>query len=208
MIKAVIFDVDGTLLDSFESNLKFFQSLLITAGYRAPTREEYLPLFHVSMMDFIKLQIGPQPDEEILRVFKLAENQELDYPVDIDMTEGAEKVVRDLSKDYILGIVTSRVKNYVYEAPKLAALEKYFKVAVSYEDTLNHKPHPDPLFLAAKILGIDPKECVYIGDVENDIKAAHSAGMKAILFSKENTGNPHAHTSNFEQIPDLIKNLR
>ena len=100
------------------------------------------------------------------------------------MIKNAEKVVDILHKKYLLGIVTSRIKETVYESPELAKLQKHFKVAVSYQDTINHKPHPEPLLLAVKKLEVRPEECVYVGDVENDIKAGKDAGMKTILYSK------------------------
>jgi beta-phosphoglucomutase-like phosphatase (HAD superfamily) len=155
MIKAVIFDIDGVLLDSFEANLKFFQNLMTVAGYRPPTREEFPALFHLSLMDVVKKLTGSKSEEEIMRVFNLGESREVDYPIELlNMPDGADEVIKTLSKKYLLGIVTSRIKNSVYEAPKLAALKKYFKVAVSYEDTKNHKPHPDPLLLATNKLGV------------------------------------------------------
>ncbi|KKW16910.1 MAG: HAD superfamily hydrolase [Parcubacteria group bacterium GW2011_GWA1_50_14] len=207
-MKAVIFDIDGVLLDSFEANLKFYQNLMTTAGYRPPTRKEFPALFHLSLMDVVKKLTGSQSEEEIMRVFKLGESREVDYPIELlNMPDGADETIKILSKDYPLGIVTSRIRNSIYEAPRLAALKKYFRVAVSYEDTDNHKPHPDPLLLAAKKLNVEPRECVYIGDVENDIKAARGAGMKSILYSKEKIEGADAETSDFKTIPTLVRNL-
>lgn len=208
MIKAVIFDIDGVLLDSFEANLRFFQSLMTLAGYRPPTRKEFPSLFHLSLMDVIKKLTGSKSEEEIMRVFNLGGSREVSYPIELlNMPDGADEIIKMLSKKYLLGIVTSRIKNSVYEAPKLAMLKKYFKVAVSYEDTGNHKPHPDPLLLAAKKLGVAAAVCVYIGDVENDIRAAHAAGMKSILFSKEKIDGAEVRTPDFKNIPVLIENL-
>jgi len=115
--------------------------------------------------------------------------------------------IRPNYQNYLLGIVTSRIKESVYESPKLAKLEKYFKVAVSYQDTTNHKPHPEPLLFAAQKLGAKPEECVYIGDVENDIKAARAAGMKVIIYSKNKFDQADACTSSFIKLPELISSL-
>ncbi len=208
MIKAIIFDIDGVLLDSFEANLKFFQNLMITTGYRPPTREEFPALFHLTMMDVVRKLTGAKSEEEIMRVFKLGESRSVDYPIELlNMPDGAAETIRELNKKYLLGIVTSRVKNTVYEAPKLEALKDYFQVAVSYDDTDNHKPHPDPLLLAAQKLGVAPAECVYVGDVENDIKAARVAGMKFILYSKEKIDGVDVSTSDFREIIQLAQKM-
>jgi HAD superfamily hydrolase (TIGR01509 family) len=208
MIRAVIFDVDGVLIDSFEANSKFFENLMIAAGYPPPTREEYSSFFHLTMVDAIKKMIGPQPDEEVMRIFHLGESREVDYPVDkVRTSDGVEETVRALSGEYLLAIVTSRVRGSVYEVPALAKLKEYFRVAVAYEDTEDHKPSPEPLLYAARKLGIAPGECVYVGDVENDIKAARAAGMKSLLFSKESVPGADATTLDFRAIPGLIKSI-
>lgn len=208
MIKAVIFDIDGVLLDSFEANLKFYKDLMVKAGYRPPTREEFPPLFHLSMMDAVKALTRSDSEKEIKRIWELGKSREVKYPIELlNMPEGAEKVIETLSKDYIIGIVTSRIKESVYEVPALAELKKYFKSVVSYQDTINHKPHPEPLLLAAQRLNISPDEAVYIGDVENDIIAGKAAGMKVIIHSKKLFNTADACISDFTELPEIIKNL-
>ena len=208
MIKAVLFDVDGVLIDSFEANLKFYQDLMNKAGYRPPTREEFPPFFHLALMDAIRVLTRSSSEKEIKRIFELAKSRKVRYPIELlDMPKGIEKVINTLSKKYLLGIVTSRIKESVYEAPKLAKLQNYFKIAISYQDTASHKPHPEPLFLAAKKLGIKSEEAVYIGDVENDIKAGKAAGMKVIAYSRKIITDADSCASSFEKLPELIEKL-
>lgn len=208
MITAVLFDIDGVLLDSFEANLKFYQDLLVKAGHKPPTREEFPKFFHLSMMAFIRAQLKSSPDEEIQRVFALGQSRAARYPVELlTMPDGAEQVIAALGKKYKLGIVSSRIRNSIFEAPGLARLKRHFQVAVSFEDTKNHKPHPDPLLLAAKKLKVDPKDCVYIGDMENDLLAARAAGMKIIIYSKDRFPHADACTSSFAELPGIIAKL-
>lgn len=119
-----------------------------------------------------------------------------------------EETVRALANEYPLAIVTSRIRESVFEAPELAKLKDAFRVAVSYDDTANHKPHPEPLLYAAEKLGVAPAACVYIGDVENDVIAGHAAGMKVIIYSKNNVPNADAQTALFTDLPQLIRSLR
>lgn len=208
MIKAVIFDIDGVLLDSFEANLKFFQDLMTKTGYRQPTREEFPAIFHLSMLDCIKVLTKSTSEEEIKRIWEIGRSREVGYDVELlAMPKNAEKIIEALAENYLLGIVTSRIKENVYESPRLAKLKKHFKVAVSYQDTTNHKPHPEPLLLAAEKLRVKPEECVYIGDVTNDIKATRAAGMKVIIYSKSQFEQADACTSLFDKLPGLIATL-
>lgn len=69
---------------------------------------------------------------------------------------------------------------------------------------MRHKPDPEPLLLAAQKLGVKPEETVYIGDVENDLKAAHAAGMKVILYSKDKPEDADAYATSFEKLPSII----
>ncbi len=208
MIKAVIFDVDGVLLDSFEANLEFFQNLMRHTGYPPPTRESFSKQFHFSMWDAIKAMTGLEDDEKVKRVFEKGESADFPYSTDsIVMPEGAGEVIEILSGLYALGIVTSRLKANIFETPELAALKSCFKADVGFEDTEKHKPDPEPLILATRYLGVKPEECVYVGDLATDVEAAHAAGMNAIVYSKEAIESADAQTADFKKIPELIKSL-
>ena len=208
MIKAVIFDIDGVLLDSFEANLKFYQDLMVKNGYRPPTNEQVAAVFHLSMMDGIKIFTGSTSDDEVERIWKMGRDKEVPYPFELlVIPDGVEDVIESLNKNYCLGIVTSRVRKGIYSIPLLKKLEKYFKVAVAYEDTVEHKPNPEPLLLAAEKLGLKPEECVYIGDMESDIIASKAAGMKIIIYSKIKFDQTDAQTEVFTKLPELIELL-
>ena len=206
-IKALIFDVDGTLLDSFESNLAFIQKLMKAKKYRPPTREEFLPLFHTSLWDVIKTLTKLTDDTEIQNIWDFARNNIAGFKTKpAVMPRGAEEAIKLLSGRYALGIATSRVKATLYEPP-LAALRLYFKIAVVYEDTINHKPHPEPLLLAAEKLGVSPDECVYIGDAETDMRASIAAGMCFIHFGSVPLAGANYSIQSFKELPALIQSL-
>jgi pyrophosphatase PpaX len=208
MIKAVIFDIDGVLIDSYEANYVFFQNLMKKAGYEPFSREEYPNIFHLTLWDAIKHLTKLKSDTEIERIWKLGKTPEVIYPLDlINVPEDAEKIVKELGKKYLLGIVTSRLKKSVYEAPHLKKLKKYFKHVIAYEDTKNHKPHPEPLLLACKKLGINTEETVYIGDTQHDMVAGKKAGTKTIFYSKNKINIADYCISSFKELPNIINKL-
>jgi len=208
MIKAIIFDVDGVLIDSFEANLKFFQRLMDKAGYTPPTREKYQNVFAMNMMEAIETLTQSDSEQEIKRIWQMGKNREVIYDSElVAMPEGAAEVIKTLGRDFILGIVTSRIKESVYEAPALAELASHFKVAVGYQDTTNHKPHPEPLLFAAKKLGVKPKECIYIGDALSDLQAGRAAGMQVIIYSENKEDGANAWTASFPELSTLVTSI-
>lgn len=208
MIKAVLFDVDGVLIDSFDANLKFLRDLFIKAGYKPIAKNTYLSMFHMSMMEVISVWTGSKDEGEIKRIWQMGKDRVVPYPNNLlTSPEGYEQVIRKLHKKYSLGIVTSRIHNGIFTIPQLKQYKDYFQVAISFEDTEKHKPDPEPLFLAAKKLNIDPGEIIYIGDALSDVQAAKSAHMKVIAYSKKNIPGADINTSNFNKIPDLVDQL-
>lgn len=208
MIRAIIFDVDGVLVQSFEANFKFYQDLLAAAGYQAPSRELYTTMFHMTMEDVIRTLIKSDDETEIQRIWALGKSRRAWYPSELITTPPKYKeVIQQLNAQYKLAVVTSRIRGAVFSMPQLSELEQLFAVTVYFEDTVQHKPHAEPLLLACKRLVIDPSEAVYIGDARTDIQAAQSAQMKSIAFSQEPLPGADAATDVFEQLPPLIQEL-
>jgi phosphoglycolate phosphatase len=78
------------------------------------------------------------------------------------------------------GVVTNKSKRFAEPLTQAMPLFKTAAVVISGDTTPYAKPHPEPLFEAARRLGIDPTACVYVGDDERDIVAGHAAGMKTV----------------------------
>ena len=205
MIKAVIFDIDGVLIESFEANLKFYQNLMSLAGFEGrPTRKEFKNLFHVSLWDVVKEVTGITSEEELRKIWEMGRTKAY-YPLELlKMPDGAEEAIQILYKDYQLALVSSRVKKGIEDFFEFSRMEEYFEIAIAYEDTDNHKPHPDPLFLAITKLGLTTKEAVYVGDASTDVEAANRAGMKIISYGEKKLKGSDVHTDTFRSIPSLV----
>lgn len=206
MIKAVIFDVDGVLLDSFNSNYDFYLSVMKEAGYGGFTKEKYVLFNHLTLREAMSKLSCVNDYDEVERIYNIGLKLLSSPDNDIKMFDGASRVIKTLKKNYSLGIVSSRIKSIIFEG-ELKDFKDFFSVAVGYEDTSLHKPHPEPLLLAAKKLGVEPNECVYVGDAITDVQAAVAAGMKIIFFGKEKPRNAVFSAKNFDELYKVIKKL-
>ena len=181
MIKAILFDIDGVLVDSKDTNTKFYQDLLKESGYKTPPKKEASKVFYMTMWDGIKFLTKEKSERKIRKIWNLG--HKFRYPIEmVKIPKHSKKVIKSLSRKYKLGIVTSRIREGVQEYFRLSKMQKYFDIVVSFEDFTKPKPHPESLLIAVKKLKIRPEEAVYIGDSELDVKAAKSAGMHCIGF--------------------------
>jgi len=208
MIEAVIFDIDGVLLDSREANIKWYQLLLKTSGYSVPSRKQVEGIFHLPMMDAIRVLANESSEEKVRKVWEMGRGRKVRYPIELlKIPEHAGDVVHRLGKTYRLAIVTSRVRLGVEEFFRVSGLKKYFEVVVAYEDYTHAKPDPEPLLMAVERLGIKAEEAVYIGDTATDIEAASAAGMKIILYAHTSLEGADFRVSSFREIPGAVEKL-
>ncbi len=207
MIKAVIFDLDGVLVDSFETSIKIFQKAMKEAGYKPPTRAYINKIYYHTLFNTVSLLTNSSSKKEIERVMKIIHSH--DYS-DVKFPNGMTATLKKLSGSYRLAVASSSGSSRVITLLKKANSLEYFSAIIGSDDHTNPKPHPEPLLIAAKRLGVKPAEAVYIGDRETDIEAAEAAGMKSIGYLEfVDHGLPAADltTDRFDKIPGVIKRL-
>jgi pyrophosphatase PpaX len=210
VLKAVIFDVDGVLVDSKDANVQLFQDLLTGAGYPKPSREEILACFHTPLIPTLQKLTGTE-DKKVIQsmVDRLNEPGFRNEPADelFKFPQELEEVLEELHGKYKLAIVTSRMKVGVDHIFNLREIKHFFDVVVAYEDYKNPKPHPEPLQVAIKKLGVEPSEAVYIGDGHSDIEAALAAGLHSIHLSTDQHEGATAGAEEFHELLAAIKSL-
>jgi HAD superfamily hydrolase (TIGR01509 family) len=173
--RAVLFDWDGTLLNSYQADLRAYLSMFRALGINWTERElalhyspNWLRVYRAALLPRSK---WIEADRLWTRAYKL-ENPPL--------LPGARRVVHLLAQKFDLGIVTSGNRPRVRRQLRQLELASYFSACVCSEDAAKRKPHPAPLQLALKRLRRAPEHCVYVGDTAEDIEMARSAGVRAI----------------------------
>jgi beta-phosphoglucomutase family hydrolase len=196
--KGVIFDMDGTLIESTETDYLAWKQLF--ADYQKPlSYEDYFPL--LGAKSAVVVQSRLLLDEEQTKV---ALEKKMKYFTEIVSQNGIQpvpfaiKLLEQLQQyDLKIALATSSRRNKMTMVLKLTGLLPYFEVIVTGEEVSRSKPAPDIFLLAAKKLELPPDQCLVIEDAVNGIKAAKNAGMKCIAITT-------THSAEMLQEADLI----
>lgn len=180
-IKAILFDYDGTLMDTNELIIGSWQSVFKEITGKPGSREKIIDSFGETLVFTMKKFF---PDQDTNRCIEIYRKWQGDKYLDtIEMFPGMSTLVKYLSAEgYKLGIVSSRIRGSLEAGLDKFGLLKTFDVVVSCEDSKEAKPSPVPAQIALKQLGIKPEDAIMIGDTKFDIGCANNAGMHSILM--------------------------
>jgi HAD superfamily hydrolase (TIGR01509 family) len=173
--RAVLFDWDGTLLNSYAADVRAYLSMFRALEIKWTEREVNL---HYSPNWYRVYRAALIPRSKWIEANRLwTQAYKLERP---QLLPGARRVLRTLAAEFELGIVTSGNRARVRRQLREFGLADYFSACVCNEDAAKKKPNPAPLQLALKRLGLPPEQCVYVGDTAEDIEMARRAGVRAI----------------------------
>lgn len=206
-IKAVIFDVDGVLVDSLNSNVAKFQAVLAKAGHKIPSRKVVLSCIHLDLKATLIKLSGTTDKKEIAYLSLLAKSGDFNRPDLYVFTPKLHLILKELHKDYKLAIATNRFSPDLHEVLEFAGIADQFDSVVTKDDYDKPKPNPEALILAARKLGIETNGAVYVGDTHVDIQAAIDAGMKSIHLAATKLPNADININTFSDIPNAVAKL-
>jgi pyrophosphatase PpaX len=174
-LQAVLFDLDGTLIDSIDHIVGCWQYTVRTCLGREIAREEVLPTIGRHLLSCFE-EIAPGRSEEMYQVYRDYEYGAHDQR--IKLVPGTRETLEALKALGVpVGVVTSKGLEVATRGLGLFDLGGYFDTLVTREDTQRHKPHPDPLLVGAQRLGVSPERTIYVGDSSVDVLAGKAAGM-------------------------------
>lgn len=183
MIKAVLFDFDGTLMNTPPVIIKSWQyAAKKLLGYELPL-QDVINSFGEPILTTIDRHFkGVDPDLALRTYLEYSDNEL--KPKDIKMFPEMRELVLGVKElGYKVGMVTTRVwgrmSHHLYDFD----LEPYFDCFVSGEDCTKFKPDPEPVNIALARLGVKPEEAIMLGDTSFDIQCSHNAGIKAVMVT-------------------------
>jgi pyrophosphatase PpaX len=176
LLKAVLFDLDGTLIDSISNIIACWQHTMRQCLDQEVTREDILPNVGRTLMDAFE-EIAPGRSDELLAVYRA--HQQIIHDETVLPVPGTEDTIQAIKRaGLLLGVVTSKGIPAAVRGLDLFDLQPHLDLLVTHEDTSLHKPNPDPLIFACERLGIAPAEAIYVGDALWDIQAGKAAGVR------------------------------
>jgi HAD superfamily hydrolase (TIGR01509 family) len=187
-VHAVIFDMDGTLIDSIDIYFKIVEVALERLKLPQVSRKQILDAAENGDFNWelvLPDEVHHKKDEIIGQAWEIINEIATQmFEENLKLIRGADNILQSISKSIPrIGLVTSTQRNYLkikMQPLKRAGVEKLFEVIITSDDVPNRKPDPDPLIECAKQLDVDPNKCVYVGDTRTDIKAGKAAGMKTV----------------------------
>lgn len=179
-----LFDLDGTVLDTYASILESMRYATKTVFGEALPDSKLVSMVGqplVTQMQAFAAErgCGSEVADELTRVYREYNERDLDeksFPF-----PGIPEAIASLKNaGFTVGVVTSKRAVLATKSLKAHGLFDVFACVNGAEDSTAHKPDPDPLLTAAKKLGVSPDRCVYVGDSPYDLQAAHAANMPCV----------------------------
>ncbi len=185
-LHAVLFDLDGTLIDSAPDLAGAGNELRAARGLEPLPYARFRPLVGTGARGMVKVALDVDPDhphfidlrDEFLARYEARMTIETEVFADVRPVLDA---LRERGMPW--GIVTNKARRFTTPLVKALGLDREAVTIVSGDTTPHSKPHPAPLLEAARQMGVAPEACVYVGDDLRDVQAGRAAGMRTVAAS-------------------------
>ncbi len=174
--KGILFDLDGTLIDTSNLIIRSFQHTF-TRHYGRPLTAAEVYAFFGKPLKAAMEHYGPDKVDELIntyREFNLAHHDQL--------TTGFAGVPETIRKIYnagiLMAIVTSKSRGTALRGLRLFHMDQCFAAVIGHEECRKHKPDPEPVYKALAAIKLAPADCLMVGDSPFDLASARAAGVK------------------------------
>lgn len=182
-VQAVLFDLDGTLIDSAPDLGAAADDMRTLRGLPSLPLERYRPMAGAGARGMLGVAFAVTPDHPEFAGLReeFFQNYERRMSQSTQMFDGVPQLIAALARIGLAwGVVTNKSMRFTGPLTRQMPLFSTAGAIVGGDSTPHAKPHPAPLFEAARQLGVDPTRCVYVGDDERDIVAGRAAGMGTV----------------------------
>ncbi|AGK96320.1 HAD family hydrolase [Clostridium pasteurianum] len=194
MLKAVIFDMDGVLIDSEPDHLRIHEKMLESLGIEPSSIDHSKYVGVTTNYKWSDIKSKYDLSYSVQELVDINRNNYFKYITSedaiVEAISGVDKLVKNIHNDRLkLAVASSSPINVIETVAKCIGLEKYFDVLVSGDYVKRSKPNPDIFLYAAEKLEINPENCLVVEDSHNGSIAAKRAGMKCVGYKNINSAN-------------------
>lgn len=208
--KFILFDLDGTLINTNHLIIDSFRYTL--KKHLCVDVEDCQILRYFGEPLLTTLERFSKDKAEAMFQTYISYNESI-HDKSVEAFENVDLVLKNLADmGCIMSIVTSKRKVLAKRGLELFSLLQYFEKVIACEDTIKHKPEPDPIFKALSELNARPEAALMVGDSEYDIKCAKNAGVKSVFVSWSEAGIHQNHDieadyiiNDIIQLIDIVK---
>lgn len=182
-VRAVLFDLDGTLIDSAPDLGAAADEMRLRRGMSSIPLSEYRPHVGSGARGMLQVAFGMDADHHDFEHYK----EEFFVGYERCLThrtrpfDDVDQLVASLlARGFLWGVVTNKAQRFTTPITLSMSLFDSASAVISGDTTAHAKPHPEPLLEAARRMALQPAQCVYVGDDERDIRAGRSAGMRTV----------------------------
>lgn len=181
-IDTVLFDFDGTVMDTNDVILKSWQHAFRQILGKTADEARLLKTFGEPLKMTMKNFFGGD-EEQVERNVEIYRSYQRDHYLDlISLFPGVREMLEEVkSAGFKTALVTSRLKPTTYDGLRKFAIEAFFDCIITADDVTKHKPDPQPVFRALESLGSAAGSALMLGDTRQDILAAKNAGVASVL---------------------------
>lgn len=184
MAKVIIFDLDGTLLDTLEDIAISANYALETLGFQSEPTEKYRYFAGEGVVKLFEniFSCNPQPHETIKQAVALFESHYTkQFSVHTKLFEGISKMLSFFQKrGYVMAILSNKPDSFTQKCVFKYLKKWRFEIVHGAREGIARKPHPQGALEIARALHVEPQTCYFVGDTSIDMITATQAGMNAI----------------------------
>ena len=182
-VKAVLFDLDGVLVDSLDAWFYVFNDALNYFGLKALKKKDFSRSFGKPIEYDLKNYFVGKTEREVMRQYNKFFKKRKGY---VKLFPQSAEVLKNIKKRKLkLGLISNSTKFIVMSVLNHYKLRKYFDVIIAMEDVKNRKPAPDSVLKACRLLKVKPQNAILIGDTMNDMIAGEKAGCVTVGYKIE-----------------------